>query len=85
LSIHTPTICTQDAWNSGTPFTALLAPSLLSILAFGLLAVGSVAAGTFAVLPKKSSVVTQIATAVPASLFLGFGTLFTFLAVGIYV
>ncbi|KAI9146066.1 UPF0197 transmembrane protein C11orf10 [Paraphysoderma sedebokerense] len=76
--------------SSTAPFTGILPSSLFPLLASTLLGLGFMIASYFLMYEVGAtkynrSVVKEISIAVPASVLLGFGTLFTFLAIGIYV
>ncbi|KJE89837.1 hypothetical protein CAOG_01262 [Capsaspora owczarzaki ATCC 30864] len=73
-----------------TPYNAPLNPASFSTLAFILIVIGLIFAGTFFVQQVTTSkqnrnLVQELSGAGLASVFLGFGTLFLLLTVGIYV
>ncbi|CAB4399243.1 hypothetical protein RhiirA5_358956 [Rhizophagus irregularis] len=72
-------------WQVAKPYEAPIPQILFPILAFILLLLGFITTSTFSVIKAKTSLIQEISSAIPASLLLGFGTLFLFLAVGIYV
>ncbi|RIA96355.1 hypothetical protein C1645_815535 [Glomus cerebriforme] len=72
-------------WQVAKPYEAPIPQVLFPLLAFLLLLLGFVATSTFSVIKAKTSLIQELTFAIPASLLLGFGTLFLFMAVGIYV
>ncbi|KAG9301777.1 hypothetical protein G9A89_003324 [Geosiphon pyriformis] len=72
-------------WEAGTPYQAPVPQALFPVLALLLLISGFVASSTFSVTKADGFAIKELASAIPASLALGFGTLFLFLSVGIYV
>ncbi|CAJ0648333.1 7209_t:CDS:2 [Entrophospora sp. SA101] len=72
-------------WQNATPYSAPFPQSTFPILAFLLLLSGFIVTSAFSVISSKTSLIKEFSTAIPASLLLGFGTLFLFMAVGIYV
>ncbi|KAF9916689.1 hypothetical protein BX616_003113 [Lobosporangium transversale] len=74
----------NEAWSAGTPFAPPLPVSVHPPLAMLTLSVGLLFAAKFGV-AQKPSLVHDLATTIPSALLLGFGTVFLFLAVGLYV
>ncbi|CAG8474606.1 15157_t:CDS:2 [Funneliformis caledonium] len=72
-------------WETGKPYETPISQVFFPLLAFLFLLSGFVAASTFSVIKAKTSLILELSSAIPASLSLGFGTLFLFMAVGIYV
>ncbi|KAG2226284.1 hypothetical protein INT45_005956 [Circinella minor] len=72
-------------WKTATPFSAPIPPSVLPFLALFLLSAGLLYGGIFVVQGKNTSLFKQLSTSILASLFLGFGAIFTSVAVGVYV
>ncbi|KAJ2963142.1 hypothetical protein NQZ79_g1847 [Umbelopsis isabellina] len=75
----------MDLWNEGTPVGAPIPPSLFPLVAYVTVSAGLVAAGVFAVQKRGTPLTEQLTLALPASIMLGVGSVFTFLSVGIYV
>ncbi|ORY99897.1 hypothetical protein BCR43DRAFT_511053 [Syncephalastrum racemosum] len=74
-----------ELWQNATAIGAPVPPSLYPLLAYVSLSGGLLAAGVFVVQGKNTSVFQQFQTSILASLFLGFGAIFTTNAVGVYV
>ncbi|KAG0047657.1 hypothetical protein BGZ83_007323 [Gryganskiella cystojenkinii] len=72
------------AWAAGSPFQAPLSTSAHPILALTTLTAGLFFAAKFGI-AEKPVLSYDLATAIPSSVLLGFGTVFLFLAVGLYV
>ncbi|KAF9085269.1 hypothetical protein BGX23_009815 [Mortierella sp. AD031] len=72
------------AWSAGTPFVAPLPESSHPLLAVLTLSVGLYFAARYGV-AQKSSVVYDLANTIPSAVLLGFGIVFLFLSVGLYV
>ncbi|KAI8148316.1 hypothetical protein BJV82DRAFT_663696 [Fennellomyces sp. T-0311] len=72
-------------WNVATPVSAPIPPSVLPFLATALLGAGLLYGGIFVVQGKNTSLFKQLQTSIVASLFLGFGAIFTSVSVGVYV
>ncbi|KAI8362892.1 hypothetical protein B0O80DRAFT_432116 [Mortierella sp. GBAus27b] len=72
------------AWQAGTPFAPPLPVEHHPLLAAITLSVGLFFATKFG-LAQKPALVHDLATAIPASAFLGFGIVFLFLSVGLYL
>ncbi|KAL1935150.1 hypothetical protein VTP01DRAFT_4290 [Rhizomucor pusillus] len=75
----------HDDWVAASPFKSPLPPSLYPSLAFIFLSIGLFAGGMFVVQSRNTSLFKQLQASIVASLFLGFGTIFTSLAVGVYL
>ncbi|CAM0139578.1 hypothetical protein VKS41_004605 [Umbelopsis sp. WA50703] len=75
----------MDLWNEGTPIGAPIPSSLFPFIAYVTVSAGLVATGVFAVQKRGTPLTEQLTLALPASLMLGLGTVFTFLSVGLYV
>ncbi|KAI9312126.1 hypothetical protein BX666DRAFT_1989008 [Dichotomocladium elegans] len=74
-----------DAWNAGTALTAPVPTSLYPVLSCIFLVIGLVLAGSFVVQSKSTSLLKQVQTSLGASVFLGFGIIFTSISVGVYL
>ncbi|KAG2179394.1 hypothetical protein INT44_006240 [Umbelopsis vinacea] len=74
-----------DLWKEGSPVSAPMPPSLFPIVAYITVSIGLVATGAFAVQKRNTPIMEQLTLAIPASIMLGIGTVFTFLSVGLYV
>ncbi|KAH8556822.1 hypothetical protein BGW37DRAFT_553067 [Umbelopsis sp. PMI_123] len=74
-----------DLWNEGSPVQAPIPPSLFPLVAYITVSIGLVATGAFAVQKRNTPILEQLTLAIPASLMLGVGTVFTFLSVGLYL
>ncbi|KAL1914833.1 uncharacterized protein VTP21DRAFT_7925 [Calcarisporiella thermophila] len=72
-------------WLEAVPFREPVPSWTFPYLALLLFIGGFLAAANFGVQSTKASFAKEISAAVPSSLLLGFGTLFLFLAAGIYV
>ncbi|KAG0223577.1 hypothetical protein BGW42_005804 [Actinomortierella wolfii] len=73
-----------EAWEVGTPFEAPLPNWLHPILAIVTLGNGLALAAKFGV-SQKQSIYHDLSTAIPSALLLGFGVVFLFLSVGLYI
>ncbi|KAI8056124.1 hypothetical protein BDF22DRAFT_673921 [Syncephalis plumigaleata] len=67
------------------PFQPLLNPNSFTLLATITLILGALLSSAFSISSAKSGIANQLTLAASASTFLGFGMVFAFLAVGIYV
>ncbi|CDH59029.1 predicted protein [Lichtheimia corymbifera JMRC:FSU:9682] len=74
-----------DDWNAGKPLSAPIPTSLYPLLAYIFLSAGLFMGGMFVVQSKNTSLFKQLQTSLAASLFLGFGAVFTSISVGVYV
>ncbi|GJJ73212.1 hypothetical protein EMPS_05570 [Entomortierella parvispora] len=74
----------QAAWATAGPFQAPFAASSFPILALTTMTAGLFFAAKFG-LAEKPVFVNDLAASVGSSIFLGFGIVFVFLAVGLYV
>ncbi|KAI1313068.1 hypothetical protein EDD11_002705 [Mortierella claussenii] len=72
------------AWSTGTPFSPPLPVSTHPLLATLTLAVGLFFAAKFGI-AQKPALAYDLATTIPSSILLGFGIVFLFLSVGLYV
>ncbi|KAF9430260.1 hypothetical protein BGZ94_007712 [Podila epigama] len=73
-----------SAWSSGTPFAPPLPISAHPTLAIITLTAGFFFAAKFGISPKNV-LLHDLAAATASSVFLGFGIVFLFLTVGLYV
>ncbi|KAF8938272.1 hypothetical protein BGZ58_001261 [Dissophora ornata] len=74
----------SKAWAEGTPFAPPLPVSAHPLIAALTLTLGLFFAAKFGI-AQKSTIVHELATAIPSSFLLGFGLVFLFLSVGLYV
>ncbi|KAF9125031.1 hypothetical protein BGW39_007729 [Mortierella sp. 14UC] len=72
------------AWSAGTPFTAPLPESAHTVLALSTLTAGLYFAARYGI-SQKQSIVYDLANTIPSAILLGFGIVFLFLSVGLYV
>ncbi|KAF8932101.1 hypothetical protein BGZ47_011563 [Haplosporangium gracile] len=72
------------AWSAGTPFTAPLPESAHPILAITTLTAGLYFAARYGI-SQKQSIAFEFANTIPSAVLLGFGIVFLFLSVGLYV
>ncbi|OAD67019.1 hypothetical protein PHYBLDRAFT_24833 [Phycomyces blakesleeanus NRRL 1555(-)] len=70
---------------NSAPVTAPVPPILYPLLAYISLSAGLLATGMFVVQEKNTLLAKQVQTSLIAALFLGFGTIFTSISVGVYV
>ncbi|KAI8370543.1 uncharacterized protein BYT42DRAFT_582794 [Radiomyces spectabilis] len=75
----------QEDWIGATPLKAPIMPALYPLLAYICISSGLLISGIFAVQSKNTSLAKQLQTSLLASMFLGFGAIFTSISVGIYV
>ncbi|KAI9004860.1 hypothetical protein CLU79DRAFT_782249 [Phycomyces nitens] len=74
-----------EEWMNSAPVTAPVPPMLYPLLAYISLSGGLLATGMFVVQEKNTAIEKQVQTSVVAAFFLGLGTIFTSISVGIYV
>ncbi|KAG0270315.1 hypothetical protein BGZ95_001729 [Linnemannia exigua] len=72
------------AWSAGTPFAAPLPESTHPIIAYVSLTAGLYFAARYGI-SQNRSIVYELANTLPSAVLLGFGIVFLFLAVGLYV
>ncbi|KAG0379896.1 MAG: hypothetical protein J3R72DRAFT_446360 [Linnemannia gamsii] len=72
------------AWSAGTPFAAPLPESAHSLIAYISLTAGLYFAARYGI-SQKQSIVYELANTIPSAALLGFGIVFLFLSVGLYV
>ncbi|RHZ79673.1 hypothetical protein Glove_142g44 [Diversispora epigaea] len=66
-------------------FSPPISPILFPISAFLFFLAGFVLTSAFSFVPAKVSIIKELLFAIPASILLGFGSVFLSLSVGIYV
>ncbi|CAO3622773.1 unnamed protein product [Cunninghamella echinulata] len=74
-----------EAWSNGVPFSTPIPVIIYPIIAYFCITGGLTATGMFVVQGKNTVLLQQIQTAFLASLLLGFGSIFTSIAIGIYL
>ncbi|KAI9495092.1 hypothetical protein BDB00DRAFT_815824 [Zychaea mexicana] len=72
-------------FNAASPLSTPIPPSVFPFLALIFLSAGLLHGGIFVVQGKNTSLFIQFQTSVLASIFLGFGAVFTSVSVGVYV
>ncbi|KAI9253424.1 hypothetical protein BDA99DRAFT_519730 [Phascolomyces articulosus] len=72
-------------WKAASSLSAPIPPSVLPFLALAFLSAGLLYGGIFVVQGKNTSLFNQLSISILASLFLGFGAVFTSVSVGVYV
>ncbi|CAG8435283.1 5535_t:CDS:2 [Diversispora eburnea] len=72
---------TKDLLDFSPPIPSILFPTL----AFLFFLAGFVLTSAFSFIPAKVSMIKELLFAIPASILLGFGSVFLSLSVGIYV
>ncbi|KAF9932466.1 hypothetical protein FBU30_008169 [Linnemannia zychae] len=72
------------AWSAGAPFVPPLPVSMHPLLATITLSVGLYFAARYGI-SNKQSMAYDLANTIPSAILLGFGAVFLFLSVGLYV
>ncbi|CAO3646354.1 unnamed protein product [Cunninghamella blakesleeana] len=74
-----------ESWSAGVPFSSPIPVSLYPLVANLCITGGLTATGMFVVQSKNTLILQQFRTAFLASFLLGFGAIFTSIAIGIYL